>query len=471
MFASWAVRRPGGPDTLYCAAMTGSPAGRGPVPSSSVDPIPTSRVVAWGLWDWGSSAFNAVILTFVFSVYLTDAVGADLPGSIGASTWLGWGLGVAGVLVAVFAPVSGQRADIGGHRRRSLGLWTVLTVLVMAGMFFVKDTPDWFWLGLALLAVGSVFSEFAWVANSAMLRQVSTPTSIGRVSAFGWALGYFGGIVLLLICYFGFIAPDVGWFGVTSTDGLNIRVVALMAAAWFLIFGLPVLFAVPEIPPRPGAPRVGFLASYRVLWRDLQALWRTDRRTVWFLAASALFRDGLAGIFTFGGILAVSVYGISSADVILFAVAANVISALGALVAGRLDDRLGPKTVIQFSLAGTLVAGVILMLVSGPTMFWIFGLVLCLFVGPAQSSARTFLARLTPAGHEGELFGLYATTGRAVSFLAPTLFGFFTFLFDADRAGIAGILIVLLLGLLALRPIESPPRASAPPALAEQQGA
>lgn len=451
--------------------MTGSSAPGGSVPPSTPSSttagtaIPTSRVVAWGLWDWGSSAFNAVILTFVFSVYLTDAVGKDLPGSISASTWLGWGLGVAGALVAVFAPVSGQRADIGGHRRRSLGVWTALTVLAMAAMFFVKDTPDWFWLGLALLAIGSVFSEFAWVANSAMLRQVSTPATIGRVSAFGWSLGYFGGIALLLICYFGFIEPDVGWFGVTSTDGLNIRVVALMSAAWFAVFALPVLFAVPEIPPRAGAPRVGFFASYRVLWRDLRAMWDTQRNTVWFLIASALFRDGLAGVFTFGGILAVSVYGISSADVILFAVAANVISALGALVAGRFDDRIGPKTVIQFSLVGMLIAGTILIFVSGPTMFWIFGLVLCLFVGPAQSSARTFLARLTPAGHEGELFGLYATTGRAVSFLAPSLFGLFAFLFGADRAGIIGILLVLLVGLLALRPIRPPATVAPPPVL------
>lgn len=447
--------------------MTGSPAPRGPVPPSPA-PIPVPRLVAWGLWDWGSSAFNAVILTFVFSVYLTDSVGADLPGSISASTWLGWGLGAAGVLVAVFAPVSGQRADVGGHRRRSLGVWTLLTVVTMAGMFFVRDTPDWFWWGLGLLAVGSVFSEFAWVANSAMLRQVSTPATIGRVSAFGWSLGYLGGIVLLLICYFGFIEPDVGWFGVTSADGLNIRVVAVLAAVWFAVFGLPVLFAVPEIAPRPGAPRVGFLASYGVLWRDLRAMWRTQRTTVWFLGASALFRDGLAGVFTFGGILAVSVYGISSADVILFAIAANVISALGALVAGRFDDRLGPKKVIQFSLVGMLIAGVILLMVSGPTMFWIFGLILCLFVGPAQSSARTFLARLTPAGHEGELFGLYATTGRAVSFLAPTLFGLFAFLFGADRAGIVGLLLVLLVGLVALSPIRPPATVAAPPVLAER---
>jgi len=431
-------------------------------PGSYGPPVPTSRILAWGLWDWGSAAFNAVIVTFVFSVYLTDAVGVDLPGGISANTWLGWSLGIAGFFIAVLAPVTGQRADAGGRRRLALGVWTALTVASMFGLFFVKDDYHYLWLGLVLMGLGSILFEFAGVSYNAMLHQVSTPRTIGRVSAFGWSMGYFGGIVLLLICYVGFIAPDVGWFGVTSEEGLNIRIVALFAAAWFAIFGIPVLFAVPEIRGAPAARRVGFFASYRVLFRDLREMYRTSPHTVYFLGASALFRDGLAAVFTFGAVLAVTVYGIDSADVLIFGVVANVVSAIGALTAGRFDDRLGPKTVIVFSLAGMLLAGIVLLFSSGPTAFWIFGLFLCLFVGPAQSSSRTFLARLAPLGKEGQLFGLYATTGRAVSFLAPTLFGFFTFLFDSDRAGIVGILLVLGMGLAALLPVRAPALAGSP---------
>ena len=431
-------------------------------PGSYGPPVPTSRILAWGLWDWGSAAFNAVIVTFVFSVYLTDAVGVDLPGGISANTWLGWSLGIAGFFIAVLAPVTGQRADAGGRRRLALGVWTALTVASMVGLFFVKDDYHYLWLGLVLMGLGSILFEFAGVSYNAMLHQVSTPRTIGRVSAFGWSMGYFGGIVLLLICYVGFIAPDVGWFGVTSEEGLNIRIVALFAAAWFAIFGIPVLFAVPEIRGAPAARRVGFFASYRVLFRDLREMYRTSPHTVYFLGASALFRDGLAAVFTFGAVLAVTVYGIDSADVLIFGVVANVVSAIGALTAGRFDDRLGPKTVIVFSLAGMLLAGIVLLFSSGPTAFWIFGLFLCLFVGPAQSSSRTFLARLAPLGKEGQLFGLYATTGRAVSFLAPTLFGFFTFLFDSDRAGIVGILLVLGMGLAALLPVRAPALAGSP---------
>lgn len=413
--------------------------------------------MSWAFWDWGSAAFNAVILTFVFAVYLTDVVGADLPGGISANSWLGWSLGIAGFFVAILAPVTGQRADAGGRRKLSVGIWTALTVLSIAAMFFVQDSYQYLWLGLVLLGLGSIFFEFASVSYNSMLRQVSTPANIGRVSGFGWAMGYFGGIVLLLICYVGFIAPDVGWFGVTAADGLNIRAVALLAALWFALFALPVLFKVPEDQrPLRHSRRVGLIASYRVLFRDLRTLYREDRHTVYFLGASALFRDGLNAVFAFGAVLAVTVYEISSADVLIFGVAANVISAIGALTGGRLDDITGPKPVIMGSLIGMLISGGILFFLSGPTAFWVFGLILCLFVGPAQSSSRTFLARLAPQGREGQLFGLYATTGRAVSFLSPVLFGLFTYMFGADRAGIIGILLVLAAGLVALWPIKPP---------------
>lgn len=434
------------------------------------------QVVAWGFWDWGSSAFNAVILTFVFSVYLTDKVGENLPGGISASAWLGWALGAAGLVVALTAPVSGQWFDAAAKRKLSLAVLTGLTILSMTAMFFVRADYHYLWLGLLLLAFGSASFELANVPYNAMLRQVSTPATVGRVSGFGWAMGYFGGIGLLLLCYFGFISGKGdyrGLFGVPTDEGLNIRLVALLAAVWFAAFALPVLFTVPELPRTtadPGAavplkpPNTNLITawwtalhtSYRVLWRDLRALWHTDRHTVWFLLSSAIFRDGLAGVFTFGAVLAVRVYGIADDDVLLFGIAANVVAALGAIVAGRFDDRIGPKAVIIASLAAMIAFGLVLLVVSGTVMFWIFGLLLTVFVGPAQASARSFLTRLAPPGREGQMFGLYTTTGRAVSFLAPSLFGLFVWAFGDDRYGIIGILVVLGVGLAALSRVRAP---------------
>lgn len=418
-------------------------------------------VLAWGLWDWGSSAFNAVILTFVYSVYLTGTVGDGLPGPIDASAWLGYAIGGAGLLIALTAPVTGQRSD-GGRRKLSTGVWTALTVVAMALLYTVAPHPSFLWLGLLLLGLGSIFYELASVSYNAMLCQVATPATIGRVSGFGWSMGYFGGIVLLLVVYLGFVSGDGGLLGLPTANALNVRLIAIVAAVWFALSALPLFLRVPEVPAAR-TPRLGLAGSYRKLGRDLRALYRADRHAVYFLGASALFRDGLAAVFSFGAVLAVGVYGIGKGDVLVFGIAANVVSAVGALTGGALEDRIGPKAVITGSLVGMLGSGIVLLFASGPTAFWVFGLFLTLFVGPAQSSSRTFLARLAPPGREGQLFGLYATTGRAVSFLAPTLYGVAITVFGAERAGILGILVVLAAGLAALLPVRGP-RAARPAA-------
>jgi UMF1 family MFS transporter len=191
---------------------------------------------------------------------------------------------------------------------------------------------------------------------------------------------------------------------------------------------------------------------------------------VYFLLSSAVFRDGLAAVFTFGGVIAAGTFGFTLTEVIFFAIAGNIVAAAGAVAGGFLDDRAGPKAVIIGSLAGLLATGSALLVLGpqehrlfgfafdGTLVFWVFGLLLCLFVGPAQSASRAYLARLAPEGEEGALFGLYATTGRAVSFLAPSLFSACIGIFGSQRFGILGILLVLLAGLLVLLPVRPPAR-------------
>jgi len=438
----------------------------GPDPADSTgaapSPIPRTKrraVAAWALWDWGSSSYSTIVTSFVFAPYLTGAVAKNRPaGWLSGETLLGLSLFVAGIFVFALAPVTGQRADAGGKRRRSLAIWSGLVIASTIGLFFIKDDYHYLLVGLALLAAGSVFLEFAQVSYNAMLQQISNPGNIGKISGIGWGSGYIGGIFVLLLAFVLFIQPQVGLFGVTAEGGLKFRVLALVVAIWFAVFGLPVLLAVPEIPPTTEIPRVGFFASYGVLFNDIATLFRADRHAVWFLLASALFRDGLAAIFSFGAVLAVSVYGLTAAGVVIFGVAANVVAAVGAFGSGVIEDRMGPKPVILISLGALVGTALVLLFVHGPTMFWIFGLFLCLWVGPAQSSSRTYLARLAPEGREGQMFGLYATTGRAVSFLAPGLFTLFSGIFDSPRMGIIGIALVLVSGFVALSPVKPPPR-------------
>ena len=316
---------------------------------------------------------------------------------------LGWALAVAGLLIALLAPVIGQRSDASGRRKFWLGLNTYSSSR-SPRLFFVAARPGFLWLGLVLLAAGNIFFEFAGVNYNAMLAQVSTPRSIGKVSGFGWGMGYIGGIVLLLIVYFGFISPRSASSASRARTAWTSASPMLVSAAWFGIFALPVLFAVPEYhAPRPSAARTsGSSPPTRASPTTSQALAREPRRC-YFLLASAVFRDGLAGVFTFGGVLA--------------ARRLRLLGRRGHHLRDRrqrrrrrrdhhrrpLDDQLGPKPVIMASLIGLIVAGLAVFVLhdGGQIVFWIVGLALCLFVGPAQSAQPHVPRPAHPAGPRG----------------------------------------------------------------------
>ena len=198
--------------------------------------------------------------------------------------------------------------------------------------------------------------------------------------------------------------------------------------------------------------------SYRKLWSTVKSLAKESPHTLFFLAASAVFRDGLAGVFTFGAILAGTAFGFSSGEVIIFAIAANVVAGIATIAMGALDDIIGPKRLIVISLSCMVIAGMSVFFLhnGGKIIFWTFGLALCVFVGPTQSASRSFLGRMIPEGREGEVFGLYATTGRAVSFLAPAMYAIFLAFgrnwtpagADYTYWGILGIILILALGLV-----------------------
>ena len=453
-------------------------------------------VIAWGLWDWGSAAFNAVITTFVFTVYLvSDSFGPKADNESALSI----GLAVAGLFIALLAPVTGQRSDRGGRTVFWLGGYTAVVVVVSASLFLVRPEPGYLWLGIVLLGVGNIFFELASVNYNAILNHLASKDRIGAVSGLGWGMGYLGGIVLLLILYVALVGPSP-LISFPAGTGMGVRVAMLVSAVWFGLSALPVLInrscrlgrtgaeasddEVSEgmASAEPGRDRAGMeaepeeavshqgehkeslLTSYKLLWRTLLQLHNFQPRLLWFLLAAAVFRDGLAGVFTYGGIIAQNTFGFSSGDVIIFAIVANIVAGIATIGAGRLDDRFGPRNVIMASLIILVVAGLLVFFLhtAGTVAFWILGLLLSACVGPAQSAARSFLARLIPEGQEGEIFGLYATTGRAVSFMAPMMYGVFIYLGTrvvgpgANYWGILGIVTVLATGLLLMLRVGDP---------------
>lgn len=208
-----------------------------------------ARVLAWALWDCGATGLNAIVVTFVFSVYLTGSVGADLPGDTTPASWLGRAMTVAGLVVALLAPVTGIWVDAPQRRRRVLAVMTGAAVVFTAAMSLIRDDHRYLMPGLVLLACTAACNELATVPYNAMLRQLSTPNTSGRISGLGLALGYGGSVVLLLLAYVGFIAGDGdtrGLLGIPAADGQNVRAVMLLTAVWFVLFALPIFVMVPK---------------------------------------------------------------------------------------------------------------------------------------------------------------------------------------------------------------------------------
>ncbi len=432
--------------------------------------IPRKQVISWALWDWATQPFNSVILTFVFTaLYLITptflpADIATLPeddpavvqGIASLSSQYGWAIAAAGVFIALLAPVLGQRADRSGRRKLQLAIFTGLLIATMFALFFVQASPAFFILGISLIAIGSVFSEIAGVNYNAMLVQIATPKTVGKVSGLGWGLGYIGGIVALVIVV---VLTTLDWFGMDTSNGMAFRVIAVGCAVWAILFTIPLWLNVPEAAPAAAVKdRVGFFQSYAVLVKDIVKLYKESRHTFWFLVASAIYRDGLAGVFAFGAVLATGSFGFTSNEVLIFGVVANLVAGVSTILAGRFDDRFGPRAVVLAALIGLVVAGLAVFFLhdGGKVIFWVFGLALTIFVGPAQAASRSLLARVTPIGKETEIFGLWATTGRAASFLSPLAWSIFISIAGAQYWGILGIVLIIAIGLVFMLLVQMP---------------
>lgn len=430
------------------------------------------KIFAWALWDWGTQPFSTIVTTFVFAIYIT---GPEFGTENETNLALSWSTGIAGFLIAALAPVMGQNSDLLGGRMKALRQATWGLALVCAALFLIKPEPGYLVPGLALMGIGAVVSEIGNVNYYALLEDLTTPKSVGRVSGLGWGMGYLGGIISLVAINSLFIAPEQGLFGVSSEGGLDIRVSMLLCAVWTAVFTTPLFIAMRDQPQSGTKKRIRVGQSYRRLFSSVRELWRNDRQTAYFLLASALFRDGLAGVFAFGAVIAKVSFNMSASEVITFGVAANVIAGVATIGFGYVDGWIGAKPVILISLISMVFAGTAIFWVghgvatgtidpaTGTASFWILGLILTVFVGPAQAASRSFLTQITPEGRSGELFGLYATTGRAVSFFSPTAYGMAIYLgakLTGSNAtqywGILGIVMVLGIGTIFMGLVKKP---------------
>lgn len=378
----------------------------------------------------------------MFAAYFTRQVAADE--TTGTAQW-GYATAAAGLVIALAGPVLGAVADQGGRRKPYVAAFTALGVLGTAALWFVEPAGGMGVLGaLILVAVATVGVELAVVFYNAMLADLVPARRIGRWSGWGWGLGYAGGLACLVVALFGFI-DEPAWLALPREDASHVRATFLLTAGWLALFSLPLFLLTPD---RAGAGKrfavavrdgIAQLADSVARVRDYAVIGR-------FLIARMLFVDGLATLFAFGGVYAAGTFDMTEREVLLFGIALNATAGLGALGFAWFDDRVGSRATMLVALTGLMVCGAVVLLVTDPLWFWVFGMLLGIFVGPAQAASRSYLARAAPEALRTEMFGLFALSGKATAFLGPLLVGWITWMAASQRVGMVTILVFFAAG-------------------------
>jgi UMF1 family MFS transporter len=399
-------------------------------------------VLAWCFYDWANSGFTTLVVTFVYATYFTKAIAPD---EVLGTAWWSRGVALSSALVVLLSPVLGAMADRGGLRRTMLIATSGLSIAATVALTWVAPgLPHAALVAVALFVTGNVGFELGIVFYNAYLPDIASPKRIGRVSGYGWAIGYAGGLAALVVALVGFVQPAVPWFGLTKEAGLNIRATNLLVAAWFLVFALPFFVLAPAERAR-GRARVDVRGAFRELWATSRQV-RTYRDAARLLLARLFYNDGLNTVYAFGGIYAAGTFGMSFSEILVFGIVLNVAAGLGAYLFGFVDDRIGGKRTVAVSLVALTAATVLAVFAPSRTWLWVAGTLIGVFGGPNQAASRSLMGRFTPRDREAEFFGFFAFTGKLASFFGPLLLGAATQAFGGQRYGVATVIGFFLVG-------------------------
>jgi MFS transporter, UMF1 family len=438
---------------------------------------PRSAVISWIFFDWAAQPYFTLITTFVFAPYFATHVAAD-PAS-GQSLW-GFATAVAGLVIALSSPVLGAVADASGRRKPWIAAFGALLVIGSCLMWFGKP-GDVSVIPPLLLAfvVATIGVEFATVFNNAMMPTLVPPDRIGRLSGTGWATGYVGGIISLVLVL-GFLAANAETgrtlFGFTPLFGLDPvthqcdRITGPLTGIWFVIFVLPMFLLTPDYPakrPVRAALREGLIELKQTLGELPK-----QKSMAAFLLANMIYTDGLVSLFAFGGIYAAGTFGWDTIQIGTFGIILAIAGTFGAWIGGKLDDSLGPKRVIAGAMVILLLAIVGILMVDKDSIFFIrvappvpggalfagaaeraylvLGCLIGACGGPLQAASRTLLIRMAPKDRIAQYFGLFALTGKVTSFIGPLLIGLITAVTESQKAGMAVLVLFFVAGLMLL---------------------
>ncbi|HEX6558811.1 MAG TPA: MFS transporter [Longimicrobiales bacterium] len=396
------------------------------------------EVLSWSLYDFGSSAFNTLMLTFIYGVFFAKVLAPDF--NTGTVMWTR-ALNITAVIVAIISPIMGAVADYSGRKKLFLTTFAALSLVFTTLLFFVK--PGAAGTALLLFVIANIGFETANVFYYAFLPDVSTEHNMGRVSGLGFALGYIGGLLALVIA--------LGMFQwITEAEHLNVRATILLVAAWWLVFSVPMLLFVKQKNLAGARPHQGYLRHgfERLLETARHA--RHYREAGKLLLARMIYNDGLTTIIGMASIYAYAVLHIPEAQFLKLGILLNVCAGIGAFSFGFVDDRIGGKKTILISLVFLIAAAVIGVMTTTAGGFTVAAALIGLMLGPNQSASRSLLSKLVPNEKQAEFFGLYSFSGKMSSMLGPLAYGGIVASTGNHKAAMASIIVFFVVGGLIL---------------------
>jgi MFS transporter, UMF1 family len=446
---------------------------------------PLRARLSWMLFDWAVQPYYTLILTFLFAPYFANSVVGN--GPEGQALW-GYGAAAAGVLVAAGSPFLGAFADGRGKRKPWIAVFSLLLAAAMATLWIAAPAAPMSTIYLVLLAFvcATTCAEYTAVFTNAIMPDLAPKNELGRLSGSGWACGYIGGLVsLVLVAGLIVASPETGktMLGLDPVISLDSgaresdRLVGPLSAVWFLVFMIPFFLFVPDThKPRADDGR----PATAELWDTVRSLPQHPSMLL-FLCARMIFTDGLTAIFTFGGIYGAAVFGWGPLPLGIFGIVLTLTGAIGAVIGGVLDDRFSAKAVILCALVILLVGALGILSVdathvfyfvevapkaagsapfssTGEQVFLAFAIVIGMVSAPVQASSRSLLARLAPPEKITQFFGLFAFSGKVTAFLAPFAVATVTAATGNQRLGMSAIALFLIAGMLLMLPVRSPAR-------------
>jgi UMF1 family MFS transporter len=369
---------------------------------------------AWYLYDFGNSAYAAVILLAVYSAYFQGQV---VGGAEGSRLW-GLAVGIAMLVVALTSPVLGAIADFSSSKKRFLLIYTAISVIFTASLFLAK--PGNVWIGMGFFIVAEIGYRGAQVFYNALLTEIAEPEEMGRISGYGWAIGTAGGVICLLL-----ILPLIMFLGDTfADDTFIVRLSLPITAVFWALSAIPIFRWLPERTQAQPLPAGETYLS--VAFKQLGKTIRTAARFkefVKYMIAFLIYNDGVIMALDFAAIIGAVLFGMDQQKLIIFVILIQVTNVLGAYVFGELVDRIGGKRSLALSILIMIGAVIWLYFNQTQTGFFLIGAVAGFAMAGIQSVSRTMVAMFSPPGQSGEFYGFFAVAGRTSSFIGPAVYG------------------------------------------------